>query len=219
MKIQHNVNKMKMNKIKGGHIFVITAPSGAGKTTLCQALVNDTPTLRYTISYTTRQPRKGEVTGSHYHFVKKENFEGMVKQELFAEWAEVYGNYYGTLVKDIESLNRNGYDVLMDIDTKGAMQIKHKFKDAVLIFICPPSLSVLEKRLFERGTDSLDVVEKRLEKVYDELGYLSEFDYMIVNDELNRALNELKSIIIAEKLKVAYISPLWIDTFFKNMKK
>lgn len=206
---------MRQNNIKGGHIFVITAPSGAGKTTLCQALINDIPTLKYTTSYTTRKPRKGEVSGSHYHFIKQKEFKEMVDRELFAEWAEVYGNYYGTLIKDIETLKRSGYDALMDIDTKGAMQIKQKFKDAVLIFICPPSLSILEKRLYERGTDSIDVIKKRLKKVYDELEYLSKFDYLVVNDELSRSINDLQSIIIAEKLKVAYISPLWINTFLK----
>ena len=207
------------HNIKDGRIFVIAAPSGAGKTTLCQALINDITSLKYTTSYTTRQPRKGEVKGSHYHFVSQEKFREMVEQELFAEWAEVYGNYYGTLVKDIETLNRSGYDALMDIDTRGAMQIRQKFKDSVLIFICPPSLSILEKRLYERGTDSLDVVKKRLKKVYDELEYLSKFDYLVVNDELSRSVSDLQSIIAAEKLKVAYISPLWINTFLKNTNK
>ena len=120
---------------KKGLILVVTAPSGAGKTTLCQSLAKGFPTIRYTISYTTRQPRKGEVSGKHYHFVTRDEFESMIRQELFSEWAEVYGNFYGTLSKDIEELTSEGYDVLMDIDTGGAMQIREKFKEAVLIFI------------------------------------------------------------------------------------
>jgi guanylate kinase len=206
-------NEKLEGKKKSGLIFVITAPSGSGKTTLCQALVKNSPTIKYTISYTTRKLRKGEIQGRHYHFVSRDEFERMVKKDLFAEWAEVYGNLYGTLSEDIESLNRQGYDTLMDIDIQGAMQIKGKFKDAILIFICPPSLAVLEKRLLERGTDSHDVIKRRLEKVLNEMGYISKFDYMVINDVLITAINELQCIIVAEKLKTSHVNHLWIDNF------
>lgn len=212
-------NSIREVRKKKGLIFVVTAPSGAGKTTLCRALVKNFPTIKYTISYTTRQPRAGEIPGQHYHFITKDEFESMIRRGLFSEWAEVYGNFYGTLVKDMEELNSAGYDVLMDIDTGGAMQIREKFKEAVLIFICPPSLSILEKRLLKRGTDSTDIVKERLKKVYEEVSYLEKFDYMVVNDDQNSALKELESIVASERLRISRVNSLWVDNFLKDMNK
>jgi guanylate kinase len=196
-----------------GNIFVVSAPSGAGKTTLCRELAKRFPTIQYTISYTTRQPREGEINGVHYRFVDRQAFMYMLHNGEFAEWAEVYGNLYGTSINDIQSINSVGNDVIMDIDTNGAMQIKNAFERAALIFILPPSYAILKSRLIQRKTDSAETIQKRLNKIEEELSYLSRFDYLVVNDDITKSLYELESIVISTKLKTKNINPLWKEVF------
>jgi len=191
-----------MTKLLGnnskGILFVVSAPAGTGKTTLVQMLVNEFPCVVESISYTTRDPRPQEINGVHYHFVKPEEFKTMVKAGKFLEYVGLYGNFYGTSRdKVIEELDQ-GKHVVLVIDTQGGLQLKSKM-DACFIFIKPPSFEELKKRLVNRQTEPLAVVEKRLqwaEKEYEDSKY---YDYHIINDDLNIAYQVLKSIIIAEE--------------------
>ncbi len=193
-----------------GTLFVISAPSGAGKTTLCRKLLNNHRELQLSVSYTTRKPRKGEADNVDYTFVDKDTFLAMKEKGEFAEWAMVHGNLYGTSMKRLKELNREGYDIILDIDTRGAMQIKKCYDNAVYIFILPPSLEVLEKRLLQRKTDSADVIARRLDNARAEIAYYKDYDYIVVNDELDRAYGELESIFTASKLRTAHADPEWI---------
>ncbi|WP_227767001.1 guanylate kinase [Zhaonella formicivorans] len=184
-----------------GLLIVLSGPSGAGKGTLCQALRAQMPELKYSVSATTRQPRAGEVEGINYYYITKEKFDEMLAQGEFLEWARVYDNYYGTPKKQVmESLER-GEDIILEIDIQGAMQIKKQYPKGVFIFIVPPSIRELEKRITGRGTDSEEVIKKRLSCVQQELTYVSEYDYVVVNDEVQTAVEKLKAIIIAEKCR------------------
>jgi guanylate kinase len=188
-------------RIKKGILFVISAPSGAGKTTLCRNVLENMPDIKFSVSYTTRSPRQGEVDGVHYNFVDNEEFRGMIAGSEFIEWAEVHGNFYGTSRKKIAEMASAGIDVLLDIDVQGARQVKEKLPDSVLIFILPPSFEVLKERLTGRMTDTDEVIEKRLKKAADEIGEYKNYDYVIVNNVIENALTELKSIIIAERAR------------------
>ncbi|ADU97365.1 guanylate kinase [Thermovibrio ammonificans] len=191
---------MWSNKLKG-LLIVVSAPSGTGKTTLCHMLLKEIPTLEFSVSYTTRPPREGEVDGRDYHFVTKEQFERMIEEGDFLEWANVYGNLYGTSKSQVLKALEEGRDILLDIDTQGALQVKKNFPEAVLIFILPPSLEELERRLRKRGTDPEEVIERRLKTAREELKKALCYDYLVVNDELEKAFDQLKGIITAEKLK------------------
>lgn len=204
-----------MEIYKKGTIFVISAPSGTGKTTLCERLLKILPDLRMSVSHTTRQPRAYEKNGIDYFFIDKKNFEEMIANDEFIEWAEVYGNFYGTSKKMIFSLIENGYDILLDIDTQGAKNIKSLYPDSVLIFILPPSLKELEKRLLLRNEDR-DIIDKRLSKASQEISQYKFYDYVVINDSIERALNDLLSIIYAERLKTKRIEPYKIDEIFKK---
>jgi guanylate kinase len=182
-----------------GLLIVISAPSGTGKTTLCHKLLEEFPDVEFSVSYTTRRPRPGEVNGRDYWFVSREEFMKMVEEGDFLEWAEVYGNLYGTSKSQVLKALNQGKDVLLDIDTQGALQVKKNFPDAVLIFILPPSLQELERRLRKRGTDDEETIKKRLKIAREEIKRARHYDYLIVNDELEVAYNKLKSIITAEK--------------------
>lgn len=185
---------------KEGIIFVISAPSGTGKTTVCKELLKLMPDMKMSVSHTTRKPRQGEKNGIDYYFVDKQTFQRMIENNEFVEWAEVYGYLYGTSKKELESLIKQGYNILMDIDTQGAKNIKNIFNNAVLIFLTPPSLVELERRLRKRGEDE-EVIEKRLKKVLDELSMFEIYDYIVENRELSETLESIVSIINAEKLK------------------
>lgn len=189
---------------KRGRLFVISAPSGAGKTTLCEILCRCLPSLAYSISYTTRPPRPGERDGIDYHFIDEKRFKQMIQKGMLAEWTEVYGNYYGTSAKDLESMLSAGKHILLDIDVKGARQIKARFPDAITIFIMPPSLDELAKRLKRRGTDSPETIKKRLEAATLEIKHKDSYDYVIVNDDLEKAASRLCSIV---KEKIAAQAP------------
>ncbi len=181
-----------------GLLIVVSSPSGAGKTTLCRRLIDEFPDIVFSVSYTTRAMRRGEEEGTDYHFVDREVFDEMVEHEEFAEWAEVHGNRYGTTVEAVRQALEGGRHVLFDVDYQGGRQIKAKFeKEAVLVFVLPPSLSELERRLRQRATDAPEVIDRRLAKALDELKQYSLYQYLIVNDDLPRAYDRLRAIYLA----------------------
>lgn len=181
--------------LQSGHIFIVSAASGTGKTTLVSRLSACQPDIRISISHTTRMPRDGEQNGIHYHFVSRDEFEQMIAANAFIEHANVYGNYYGTSLKAVESLSKQGYNVILEIDVQGAEQIRCLLPEATSIFILPPSMAELNKRLRNRGTDSEDVIAYRLEKSREEIEQSLLFDYVIVNEEITQAENDLLAII------------------------
>lgn len=197
-----------------GLLIVISAPSGTGKTTLTHMLLKEFPNLEFSVSYTTRKPRPGEVNGKDYFFVDRKTFEKMVEERDFLEWAEVYGNLYGTSKTQVLKALHQGKDVLLDIDTQGALQVKKNFPEAVLIFILPPSLKELERRLRNRGTDDEETIERRLKIARKEIERAPLYDYIVVNDVLEKAFEQLKSIIIAEKCRTERLK----DQFDKLVK-
>jgi len=181
---------------KKGKLFVISAPSGAGKTTLCEQLIKKAPNMVRSISMTTRRIRKGEADGRDYFFTSEANFKKKIKKNDFLEFAKVFGNYYGTPRKFVEKNLDQHKNVLLNIDVQGAMKIRKKFrKDSVFIFIRPPSMQELKKRLFLRKTDTKMQIEKRLEIAKKELGYLKYYDYTVVNDDIKVAFRKLLSIV------------------------
>ena len=191
---------MLSDKLKG-LLIVISAPSGTGKTTLTHMLLKEFPDMEFSVSYTTRKPRTGEVNGKDYFFVDRETFEKMIEEGDFLEWAEVYGNLYGTSKSQVLKALNEGKDVLLDIDTQGALQVKKNFPEAVLIFILPPSLKELERRLRNRGTDDEETIERRLKTARVEIERAPLYDYIVVNDVLEKAYENLKSIVVAEKCR------------------
>ena len=184
-----------------GHLFIVSAPSGAGKTTLVRLLLEKDPGIRVSISSTTRPPRTGENDGREYHFVDVQYFLEMVSRGDFLEWAEVHGNYYGTSRRWIEAEMTAGRDVLLEIDWQGAQQVRKAFPAAIGIFILPPSLEELKSRLSERGTDSAETIARRIAAARDEMRHVDEFDYVIINDDLQQALDNLRSIVSATRLQ------------------
>ena len=184
-----------------GLLYVVSAPSGTGKTTLCRRIVDSFFDLTLSISYTTRPPRNGEKDSRDYHFVTDEEFQKMIAEERFAEWAEIYGHRYGTSVNSLEKCWNKGIDIIFDIDEQGARQIKKRYTSGVFIYLLPPSLKELEKRLVDRGTDSREVIKKRLKEVKKEISHSTWYNYAVVNDRLEDAFLKLKSIIIAERCR------------------
>lgn len=184
-----------------GRIFVVSGPSGSGKSTLIRETRRKVPALGYSISHTSRPPRGREKNGVEYHFVSRETFRKMIDQGDFVEWAEVYQDLYGTSVSSLTSQVHLGVDVIMDIDAQGASNIKGHFREAVLIYVLPPSLDILEKRLRARGTDDDKSIRTRLKKAAKEIKNCVAYDYLLFNDELDQAVEELKSIVIAERCR------------------
>ena len=184
----------KEMKPKHGHLFIISAPSGAGKTTLVKAVLQQFKDILYSISYTTRKPRAKERNGIDYHFISKQDFKKGIHKGRWAEWAEVYGNYYGTSVEFIEKGLSSGCDILLDIDVQGTLQILKHYPDSVTIFILPPSMNALRERLEMRGSDSQEVIEKRLLNARKEMTQKKMYRYIIVNDILSEAIKELSAI-------------------------
>jgi guanylate kinase len=183
-----------------GLLFIVSAPSGAGKTTLVRGLLERDPEIGLSISHTTRAPRPGEVDGVAYHFISTAQFEAMRDAGDFLEWAHVHGNFYGTSRRWLEARLNAGHDVLLEIDWQGAQQVRKIFADAVGIFILPPSLEALATRLSGRGQDAADVIERRLAAARDEIRHLDEFDFVIINDILSEALDELVTVARAARL-------------------
>ncbi|MDR3323152.1 MAG: guanylate kinase [Zoogloeaceae bacterium] len=185
-----------------GLLFVVAAPSGAGKTTLVRQLLAAAPDVRLSVSYTTRPPRSGEIDGKDYHFIDLARFEAMRDAGDFLEWAEVHGNCYGTSKHWIAAERAAGRDVLLEIDWQGAVQVRQIFDDAIGIFILPPSMTVLTARLTGRGTDSADVIARRLAVARAEMRHVTEFDYVIMNDDLQTATADLIAVARACRLKL-----------------
>jgi guanylate kinase len=180
-----------------GNLFIISAPSGAGKTSLVSALLNSNRQIALSISYTTRAPRPGETDGKEYHFVSRDKFLEMAQNGDFLESAEVYGNLYGTSQPWIEQQLASGRDILLEIDWQGASQVRKLMPHAISIFILPPSLSALETRLKGRGQDSPEVIAQRLHAAREDISHVAEFDYVIINDKLDEALRQLDALVIA----------------------
>ncbi len=179
--------------------IVISAPSGAGKTTLITRLVKEVRGLEFSISTTTRSSRRGEVDGKSYYFISKDEFRKKINESAFVEWAMVHGNYYGTSKKEIDRITSDGNIPIFDVDVQGSHSLRDKLDNAVFILIVPPSIAELEKRLRLRNTDSESVIQLRLRNAVGELKHYDNFDYIVVNDDLEQALDDLKSIIIAEQ--------------------
>ena len=182
-----------------GLLFVVSSPSGAGKTTLCRRLIKEFSRLCFSVSFTTRSKRPGEVEGVDYRFVNDLDFDRMVEMGEFAEWAEVHGNRYGTANQTIHDNIAADRDVLFDIDWQGATALRSKYpEDTVMVFVLPPSMRELSRRLRRRGTDSEDVVKRRLAKATEELGHFGEYQYLVINDDLEAAYQELRAIYVSE---------------------
>ncbi|UCF55786.1 MAG: guanylate kinase [Deltaproteobacteria bacterium] len=182
-----------------GQIFVVTAPSGSGKTTLIDTARKNIEGVGYSISHTTRKPREGEVSGLHYYFIDRVEFENMIEAHEFVEWALVYGQLYGT---SISSLNRelsSGKDLLMDVDVQGAEEIKRRFPESLSIFILPPSIEILRERLKRRSTDEDINIDLRMKKAVEEIQRCRDYDFIVVNDDLNQAAREIEAIITAQR--------------------
>ncbi len=185
-----------------GILIVLSGPSGAGKGTICAALRKEMPNLVYSVSMTTRLPRVGEEEGVSYFFRSKDEFEELINEDAFLEYARVYDNYYGTPKQHVMDLLSQGKSVILEIDIQGAMQVKERFSEAVFIYIVPPSLDILSHRLRDRGTDATDVINKRLSKASSELALAHRYDYIVVNDKLDEAILKVASILRAEACKI-----------------
>ena len=180
-----------------GIILIISAPSGAGKTTLCRALLERFPTMKESVSYTTRPPRAGEVHGEDYFFVSREEFQRMIDADAFAEWAEVHGNLYGTALSTIDEARKSGVDLVLDIDCQGARRLKEQIERCVYIFILPPSMDELRRRLENRSSDAREAIDLRIERAAGEIREARWYDYIIINDNFETAFEELSSIVVA----------------------
>src|SRR3954470_5697565 len=187
-----------------GILYIISAPSGSGKSTLVNELRSIVPSLDFSISYTTRPPRGSEQHGREYYFISRPEFERMIAEDQFLEYAEVFGNYYGTACRFLEDAKRSGKDLLLDIDVQGAQQVRSKVPDAVSIFVMPPDRGTLEGRLRKRGqTEKMDpkVIERRLENAQKEIVNYKEYGYILVNEILDKAVKELKAIVLSERAR------------------
>jgi len=178
-----------------GHLFIMSAPSGAGKTTLRRVILERLPDLHYSVSYTTRAPRQGEQDGVDYHFIDQKRFLEKLDRHLWAEWAKVHDHYYGTCGAFLENGLSAGRDILLDIDVQGTLQILDRYPDSVTIFIMPPSLAVLKQRLVSRGTDSPEQISRRLINAEKEMAFKDRYRHVIVNDQLGRAVGDLLTVI------------------------
>jgi len=188
-----------MNK---GLLIVVSGPSGAGKGTICKHLLNSMSNIKLSVSATTRAARTGETEGVSYFFIGKEEFETMIHGDEFLECAKVYDNYYGTPKKYVIDEIESGNDVLLEIDIQGALQVKNKYPDGVFIFVLPPSMKELKKRIISRGTESEDSINKRFKSAFEEINFVRKYDYCVVNDEVSNAVDKIKAIVQAEKCRV-----------------
>jgi guanylate kinase len=187
--------------IKEGILIVLSGPSGAGKGTICKRLLEETD-IQYSISATTRKPRPGEQHGREYFFITKEEFENMIEENGFLEWARVYDNYYGTPKKFVEDTLEQGKDCILEIDPQGAQKVRENKPDGVLIFIAPPSMQELENRITNRGTEDITEINKRLSCAREEMLCMYNYDYVVINDQVEKAVEKIRAIIIAEKCKI-----------------
>lgn len=195
--------------------MVVSAPSGAGKTTLCTRLKERFTNLTESISYTTRSPRPGEVDGTSYHFVSNQQFQAMVAEQAFVEWAEVHGNWYGTARATLVEARLAGIDILLDIDCQGARSLKDQGIPAVFVFIMPPSLGELRRRLESRSSDASEVIERRMVRAVDEIAEARWYDYIVLNESLDEALDGLASILVATRFRTDVMLPQIAKLFEK----
>ena len=186
-----------------GQLFIVTAPSGAGKSSLIAALLKQDPRVRLSVSHTTRAPRQGEIDGQDYHFVSRTTFSTLRTENQFLEWAEVYGNFYGTARRSLEDLQNRGFDVILEIDWQGARQVRQFYPESLGIFILPPSLETLRHRLQGRGKDDPETIEKRLSLAQDDLSHENEFEYAIINADYDEALRDLAAVLRAARCRRA----------------
>lgn len=184
-----------------GKLYIISAPSGAGKTSLVRALLGTLPHLQFSISYTTRPQREGEQDGVDYHFIAPETFKKMIDQQAFLEYANVFGHFYGTSRKDTETLLNQGVDLVLEIDWQGAQQVRRSSLNTISIFIVPPSKEALRERILGRKKDDLSIIEKRLKVASEEISHYNEYEYLIVNDHFDTALVQLTAIVQAERCR------------------
>ncbi len=201
-----------------GAIFIVSAPSGTGKSTICKEIIKQIPDIMFSVSYTTRTKRKGEVDGVDYFFISESDFDKKIKENFFLEWADVYGKKYGTSREFIDKATSSGKDVLLEIDVQGARNIKNIFKRAIAIFILPPSIEELEKRMKQRNENSEDDMLLRLIHARDEIMKSTFYDYIVINDDLNSAVEKVKSIIIAERHKQVRMKDFINSKFIKNLR-
>jgi guanylate kinase len=190
-----------------GILFVVSSVSGGGKTTVINGLLDSLPGLRVSVSHTTRDPREGERDGVDYSFISRENFRRMIREGEFLEWAEVYGQYYGTSRTAVEEARGAGCDAILDIDVQGALQVRDRSPDAVLVFLLPPSMEEQVRRLEKRGTEAPKQLEKRLGAASEELASVSEYDYAVLNDDVREAVAALRSIVVSERCRTGRITP------------
>ncbi|MFZ5755080.1 MAG: guanylate kinase [Bacillota bacterium] len=190
-----------MHDPEKGLLIVISGPSGVGKGTICRELFNKYDDIIYSVSTTTRKPRPGEVEGKHYFFTTEEEFQKLIAQDAFLEWAQVYGNYYGTPRQYVEEILQAGKDCILEIDIQGALQVKQKMPEGIFIFVVPPSLQELIRRITCRGTEDPSEIEKRMSQVSEEMSHLQDYDYIVVNDEVPSAVEQVRAIIVAERCR------------------
>ena len=191
---------MNKNDHATGQLYVISAPSGAGKTSLVKALLESTPNLEVSVSHTTRDIRPGETDGINYHFVDESEFESIRDANGFFEWAQVFGNFYGTSSQAVQDKLADGIDVILEIDWQGARQVKALVNAAISIFVLPPSTAALHRRLTDRGQDNDEIIEGRMQAARNEIAHYSESDFIVLNDEFETALHDLQSIVRAQRL-------------------
>jgi len=194
-----------------GTLFIVSAPSGAGKTTICKRISEQLDDLKTSVSFTTRKARRGEVDGEDYIFITEKRFRNMISKGEFVEWAEVHGNLYGTSRKGLEKIIASGYDVILDIDTQGARQIKKTYGNGIFIFILPPSMTELRNRLEKRMSNTREDRERRLKRAVEEIREYKMYDYVIVNDLLTSSLRKFESIVLAERQRSAKKDSAWIE--------
>ena len=197
-----------------GMLVVVSSPSGGGKGTLIDRVLKTVPGVSFSVSYTTRAPRATEQDGREYFFADEATFQAMIDRHEFVEWARVYGHLYGTPRKTLTDKIDQGIDVLLEIDVQGALQVKKKFDDAVSVFILPPSMTVLRQRLLARASDSSDEIQRRLQKVKEEVWSYREYAYIVKNDDLTRSLRDLENIFLGERLKTKRLNMAWIENNF-----
>ena len=191
--------------MKKGNLIVISGPSGAGKGTICKALLEREDNLYISVSATTRSPRKGEVDGVNYYFLTQEEFKKKVDNNEFLEWAEVHGNYYGTPKFNVEEMINEGKNIILEIDVQGALNVKKNCEDGVFIFILPPSMEELKRRIIARGSETPESLIKRFKTAYEEFNYISKYNYAVVNVDLEEAVKKVQNILYAEDCRVSNI--------------
>ena len=195
-----------------GLLIVISGPSGAGKGTICKSFLERNKEVALSVSATTRAPRKGEVEGINYYFVSKEDFKNRIENDDFLEYAEVYDNYYGTPRSNVEELLESGKDVILEIDIQGALKVKENAKDGVFIFVLPPSMQELKQRIINRGSETKESLMKRFKSAYQEINFVSKYNYAVINDKVDVAVEKLEAILAAERCRVDRIKDSILDS-------